>query len=691
MPGFTLYGSHGCDISGAGFVRLNGLSGLSYGPYEYVMDGALAVSAAFDPDDMPLTIGSVPNGTVTVYARDVATGAVTPTLTFVIGCTPITPDPSCDLADIYMAWTDESGVGDAYGRLYFGTTAGDGQAQISINTPVTLGDGYHASGTHTGDYTSGNTYTIYLSDRDGCLSQLTFVAPTYGCTDENADNYNPAATLENLTCTYSPKVELSGTLPALAPNGVPLVVVFQSQAISGATPAPAECVINLEALGLALVTLTINAYTLRSGPLTVPGRFSDALTLVEALRAIPALEAAYLIRLSGDEEVKLTARAQGTAWNLTPTTTDAVATVITTTAAVNQYHSQRRSAWGLWVEVWAGCGSEFGAATTKASAVLADAYELPYRSDNRYEFDIATALRRFTGHAYPLEDGTMPDRLVSYFLKFGESYADTAGGLRRVRTRYETDVAWGLEAMEVPAPQMEGVYFLSTRPTTSPKPWLVGSTPAIGALISADLLPVVAPYFLTPLVNGRAFDGTASTSQYDIDATFRGPRMMPTDAALLYDDSDALSSDFVLIHPDHGTYSRVLTFRAVVGPCPALRFVNRQGSTEVELFEGNREEATKRTAGTFQNARGTQQLSAEAALPFRLYTGPLDRATWDWLRAELAVSPAVWLEPTAAEAEAGVEPVAVRVTDIDPLSDHQKGEYSLSVELETEPVRGLSN
>lgn len=75
------------------------------------------------------------------------------------------------------------------------------------------------------------------------------------------------------------------------------------------------------------------------------------------------------------------------------------------------------------------------------------------------------------------------------------------------------------------------------------------------------------------------------------------------------------------------------------------------------------------------------------ALPFRLYTGLLPRPVWDWLRVELAVSPALWVELTPGDDEL----LPVLVTDLDPVSDHLAGQYSLSVELQTPPVEGLRN
>jgi hypothetical protein len=134
------------------------------------------------------------------------------------------------------------------------------------------------------------TYTLLLEDEAGCtVTERIYVGPTiYGCTDPDADNYDPNATDDNGSCFFSQRLKLVGALPELAPLGVPLVAAFASAGVAGAGAAPATCLLNLGNLGeVAGVQLRVNGYLFTSGPLIVPGRFRDASSLVDALRSQP--------------------------------------------------------------------------------------------------------------------------------------------------------------------------------------------------------------------------------------------------------------------------------------------------------------------------------------------------------------------------------------------------------------------
>jgi hypothetical protein len=505
-------------------------------------------------------------------------------------------------------------------------------------------------------------------------------APTlvYGCTDPGADNYDPAATSDDGSCAYTPRLALATALPELAPVGVPLVATLASAPVVGATAAPASVVLdlaNLLSTAVAVPSLTawvrVDGYLFTFGPLIVPGRFLDAASLLDALRAQPVLAASYVLRPAGPKGVQLTARTPGLPGTPTVSVSNVLLVAVTPTAGVAGLHSQRRQRWGCFLEVWAGCGNVFGGPVSKGPAVLAQRLPLDYRADNVYAFDIASALRQFTGHAYPLADGSCPDRLVSYFVRYGEEYADALTGLRTVRTVYESEIAWGLEAMELPA-LVRGVYMLSARPGA----WPV----AVGDKVPAWLLGKPNPNLRT-VVRYRLATARTTTDYLPGHDVAGGQVTQANDRLRVA--AGALSGELLLrdaVRDTEDSFAR-LQFNA---SGPALTFANRQGGFDTVYFGGTSDPGSKRTAAGFTNSAGAQQLSAEVALPTRLVSGLLDFAGWDWLRRELGVSPAAWLETSTG-------PQAVRLADVAAEGDPITGNYSVTVDYETDPVRGLSN
>jgi hypothetical protein len=491
-----------------------------------------------------------------------------------------------------------------------------------------------------------------------------------GCTDPGADNYDPLATDDNGTCVYSPHLVLAD-LPELAALGVPLNATLSAAAVPGMVPALATVLFDLSGLGsTAGVKVRVNGYLFTSGALLLPDRFTDAASFLDALLATPALAAGYTITQPTPTTVRLTATVPGVPGEAIATSSNAACVSVSSTPGAPELWSQNRVDWACYVEVWAGCGAVYGGPVDKKTAKLAQRVPLSYRADNAYTFDIASALRGFTGHAYPLADGSCPDRLVSYFLRFGEEFAD-ATGRRRPRTRYESAVAWGLEAMEVPA-EVGGLRLLSARPM----PWVVG----VGEKVPAWLLG-------KPNLDARTLlRYRLATSRTTTDVlpghliatgtvTQGGDKLLAAVGALSGElrVSDTASTD--------GPLLAALTF---VAGGRSLTFANRQGGFDKVPFFGSQDENSKRTAATFTNTAGPQNLSAEQALTSKLYSGQLDAETWNWLRRELAVSPAVWVESDAG-------PVPVLLADLTTESDTIKGEYSLSVDLTLAPVRGLSN
>jgi len=490
--------------------------------------------------------------------------------------------------------------------------------------------------------------------------------PVVGCTDPDADNYDPAANQDNGSCTYSPHLTLA-PLPELIPLGVPYLAQVSAARILGTAPRLASALFELAALGtLAGVQVRVDGYLCTSGPVIAPGRFADAPSLLAALRAWPVLATAYTFTQPTATSVLLTATVPGLAGAPTVSTSNANAVAVRSKAGVAELWSQRRARWGCYVEVWAGCGTEFGGVVNKAMATLVEHISLSYRADNVYQVDIAPLLRGRTGHGYPRPDGSCPDRLISYFLRFGEEYV--AGlGVQRGPSVYESPVAWGLEAMEVPAPRPDGLRLLSTRPGA----WAA----AAGALLPVSVLAPADPA-QTPTLRSRLATTRATTDQAMAHTMATGQVVQARNRLLA--PAGTLAGQLLTAA---GEVLVPLTFGA---RGQALRFVNRQGGDDLIYLPELVDPGGKRTAATFTNTAGSQNLSAELALTTRYSTGLLDYDTWAWLRRELGTSPAAWLENATG-------PVAVLLADVVAESDVLKGEYSISVDISAPPVRGLSN
>lgn len=590
-----------------------------------------------------------------------------------ISATPTQPVPpaTTGTAHLVVGGTDGSGVSIYVSGVVSTVPMQPGANDTAEYTTPALAPGIYVGGA--------------ARDSDGQAIGFQFEilapAPVPGCTDPDADNYDPAATQDDGSCAYSPRLALAAPLPELAPVGVPLVVVLGSLPVAGAAPAPASVLIDLSALPApgtspALTAwVRVDGYLFTYGPLIVPGRFADAPSLLAALQAQPVLVASYLLVAVGTTGVRITAREPGLPATPTVLTGGNGLAAITLAATPGEaaLHSQRRQRWGCYLEVWAGCGSVFGGPVDKTTAVLAQRLPLDYRPDNLYSFDLAPALSQFTGHAYPLADGSCPDRLVSYFVRYGEVYTDPVSGLRTSPARsYESPVCWGIEAMELPGRLRSGAYLLSARPG----PWAV----AVGDRVPAWLLSKPNPA-LRNVVRYRLATARATTDYqpgHDVatgQVTQAGDRLRVA--------AGALSGELLLRDTVLDTEESVV--KLVFGATgQLLTFVNRQGGFDTQYFDGTADPGSKRTAAGFTNTAGPQQLTAEAAQPTRLTSGLLDFATWAWLRRELTTSPAAWLETSLGA-------VPVRLTDVALEGDPLTGIYSATVDYETDPVRGLSN
>ncbi len=666
--------------------------------YRATEDNELIVLVASDFEPYATYAEGTPNGTRLVLTL----GPISP---------PSAPAPAAGSVDIAV-----SGISGPVNSRVFSLPSGAEvlpAASTGIASPATSVYALPA-----GDYRF--EYRAQQAPFDGRIILVTvppYVPPIAteppACRDPEADNYvdDPNRPSDFSLCVYSPRVVQAAELPDLVANGRPVLVTFNSASIPGAQPAPARAFLTLENFSPTLENAYLNAYVevngyrFTSGPLITPTNFLDAPTLLDALLAVPVLVGSYEIALSNDDQILLTARVNGTPGNLSITTTPGVGLEVYAEPGVNQYRSQARTRFGVWVEVWTGSPqsnpSTYADLYTDAyrdtygllledqspsqgtgKPILAQRLEIAYREDNNYTFDIAPALRQFTGHAYPQADGSCPDRLCSYFLKYGEIY-QLPGGIRRQQTKYQTGVGWALDAVElVPDYGSEVAVFLTSRPG------VIRLRPGFGVPVLLSNNGSGDAYALGTFE--RTFGGDEdfedATVAYEGVSLIR-PDWENYDAALggeLLDGSLQLAA--VSNNDTLTPFGRSLAYEYLRSDATALTFANGQGGFDTVFFEGIREEITKRSSATVATATGSLTRRAELSDAFRLHSGLLSREEFLWLRRELGNSPSAWLET-----EAG--PLAVTLTAYATEADEVLGNYTVSIDCEPELqlIYGLTN
>lgn len=542
----------------------------------------------------------------------------------------------------------------------------------------------------TADGNGGELETLFETNSTTCGYEPPVVDPV--CRNPDADNYVSEGPADVLLCTFSPKLTLD-PVPDLVALGRPVPVALHSAAIlwPDYTPAAALAYITVEgpAAGALLV---VNGERLEVGEALQPGRFQDAETLLEALLALPLLTAAYTIRLNDDVSVVLQAKELGRAHNLTVSASTTPGLSVAMVSGRDMVHSQRRTEYGCWLEVYAVPAAVFGPGQQKTGGVLAGAFESRYREDNTYQFDIAECLRQYTSLDYDVSG-----RITGYFLRYGETYADAPGGFRRKRRVGESNVLFALEAVEIMPPAVYvdgsgvnlGLGFPYELPIAfdgsgggagtlagwrrlSRRPGLVG--------MAACLTTVLNPTYggQLQLSKTRRLFNSVSYS----DST---PFAEPGQVANLQADVLQPSADVERIPTSIGGVA-LLSGVPVPAGATVLTFANGQGGNESVAFPGEQEPVTKRTVSFYATTTGTRTRQAELPEAFRVGADLLAPDVYAWLVAELGNTAAVWLETAAG-------PVPVNLSDFDATADPVTGQYSLSVVVEPceQPARGLTN
>lgn len=210
MAAINLSTSYGCTAgTGTGFIRLNSLSStLSGGVWHlHVLGSGVDYGRDFDPlAEIPLTIGSLADDDYDVWVSNTQPGAPPTASVHQVRQISCGPPPLL----LSLSATDETAAGSD-GSLTATPVGGVAPLTLTLvgtgtSQPATAGQAVVFAGLAPGPY------TVRVSDSAGQETDATipiaaYVAPVVvpGCTDPQADNYDPAATTDNGSCTFTPR------------------------------------------------------------------------------------------------------------------------------------------------------------------------------------------------------------------------------------------------------------------------------------------------------------------------------------------------------------------------------------------------------------------------------------------------------------------------------------------------------
>ncbi|TPE44936.1 hypothetical protein [Pontibacter mangrovi] len=503
--------------------------------------------------------------------------------------------------------------------------------------------------------------------------------PVYGCTNPEASNYDPTATVDNGSCILPERLTVDA-LPDLAVVGNPITATLHAAA-TGQEPKKAEAVLTLGAVGYA-TQLTVDGQLFTFSLAPQMGQFYDADTLAQAFFDNEYVSSRYTIGQPGEGQVKLTAIKEGSAFTPSITVNEETITVAIT-AGVDALRSQTKKAWGCYLEVW-GCAGSYGTPVGKEGAELLERSELLYAPGNSYAFDVASVLRLHTGHALFSE----ADRLKPYFLRYGEVYSSDGLALRRRYPVGESPVLWALEgALPLYALNDLAAPRLLNRQTLAQAP-LHG-----GAYAEALYVLAATGAELTLEASFRYYDGSVVEEVVSSVATVGGVQRLALQAvftrAYALSATKKVTGCTVTVKIAMGAAATVLGslpyhFPPATGRERCLVFLTSLSAYETVWVQGYTEPAMRRSPQLYRSgvpfnattsSRNSRVQRVELSPSERLHTGLLTRESFDFLLAELAPSPEVYLYENGTY-------TACQLTDMDPAADVLAEEYSLSLTLE---------
>jgi hypothetical protein len=206
--------SYGCDINGSGYIQIDSISVVKQGTVTVLINGDTGVSysPAFPPSLTPYRITNVPTATYTIETWQAGVkgtvkvnGATLSTAEIYIDCF------TCDIVLNSVATTNANAP-TANGTATITATGNKSPKQYSLN-----GSTWQTSNVFNGIAVGNYTAYVRYQNYTGCIASKAFTinpVPIYGCTNPNADNYNPAANTDNGTCVFIPQFfATGGTMP----------------------------------------------------------------------------------------------------------------------------------------------------------------------------------------------------------------------------------------------------------------------------------------------------------------------------------------------------------------------------------------------------------------------------------------------------------------------------------------------
>ena len=220
MASLSVSIAQGCDATGGVFTLSQADPAPGAGPnltYSWKVLDASGVDygGPFDPSVLPVTASGLPDGTVTLRVMAVDTDGsssyFSQLFTRTVDCGGGSPtEPGALMLDS-LSHTDETA------SLDDGTATIQASGGLAPLTATVVETGATQAATSGQPVTfpglAPSFYTLQVMDSTaptpqvvgGQVEVLPYAEPTPGCLDEYADNYNPAATSSDNSCTYTPR------------------------------------------------------------------------------------------------------------------------------------------------------------------------------------------------------------------------------------------------------------------------------------------------------------------------------------------------------------------------------------------------------------------------------------------------------------------------------------------------------
>jgi|SRR6476661_458481 len=213
MPFINYTTSQSCQSDG-GFIALQTAThALPSDPdtWEFLIvgfDDGIDYGFPFDPLDLPMGSGALPDQNYRTQVRCYRGGARydADNTYLTVSCGTVS-DLELTLSEVNAP----TSFGTATGTFTVQATSSAGGVLLALNPPSgpsgLVPDG---SGKYTFTGMLAGVYTVRATDASGTTADLLVTVPEAevgGCTDTTADNYDPTATFDNGSCTYTPPAQ----------------------------------------------------------------------------------------------------------------------------------------------------------------------------------------------------------------------------------------------------------------------------------------------------------------------------------------------------------------------------------------------------------------------------------------------------------------------------------------------------